>query len=81
MNSRNPRAKGFKAPLGSRNWTSTREFLIKARGYLLTFKMEDGKPLYRTKRSFKIVTVSDALTPFVVVNTQYKFLIKMKLSE
>ncbi|KAK5921393.1 hypothetical protein CgunFtcFv8_025102 [Champsocephalus gunnari] len=55
LNSRNPRAKGFKAPLGSRNWTSTREFLSRARGYLLTLKIEDGTPLYRTKRFLSIL--------------------------
>ncbi|XP_028979362.2 uncharacterized protein LOC114840356 isoform X3 [Esox lucius] len=55
LNSRNPRAKGFKTPLGFRNWTSTREFLSKARGYLLTLKMEDGKPLYRTKRFLSVL--------------------------
>ncbi|KAF3854210.1 hypothetical protein F7725_022265 [Dissostichus mawsoni] len=34
LNSRNPRAKGFKAPLGSRNWTSNSEFLSRARRFL-----------------------------------------------
>ncbi|KAL2091657.1 hypothetical protein ACEWY4_013920 [Coilia grayii] len=53
FNSRKPRAKGFKPPLGSWNWASTREFLLKAREFLRSLKMEDGKPLYQAKRSYK----------------------------
>lgn len=63
LNSRNPRARGFKAPLGSWNWKSTREFLSRARAYLLALRMGDGTPLYRTKRSLKKreCSVGDAL--------------------
>ena len=36
MNSRNPCAKGFKAPLSSLNWTKSLELLLRGRAYLLS---------------------------------------------
>jgi hypothetical protein len=53
MNSRNPRAKGFKAPLGSLNWTRSVELLSRGREYLISLVMKDGTPLHRSKRYFK----------------------------
>ena len=55
LNSRNPRAKGLKAPLGALNWTERVELLLRGREYLLSLAMKDGTPLHQTKRSFKIV--------------------------
>lgn len=55
LNSRNPRAKGSKAPLGALNWTERVELLLRGREYLLGLVMKDGKPLHQTKRFFKIV--------------------------
>lgn len=60
MNGRNPRAKGSKAPLGALNWTERKEFLSRAREYLLTLVTKDGTPLHRSKRSIKIVLVIHA---------------------
>ena len=56
MNGRNPRAKGFKAPLGALNWLERKAFLSRAR-QLLTLVTKDGTPLHRSKRSIKIVLV------------------------
>lgn len=50
MNSRNPRAKGQKAPLGRLNWNDTMTFMTEAQVYLMSLTMEDGTPLYRSKR-------------------------------
>lgn len=55
MNGRNPRAKGFKAPLGALNWIERKAFLSRAREYLLSLVTRDGTPLHRSKRSIKIV--------------------------
>ncbi|KAM3857293.1 THAP domain-containing protein 6-like [Diretmus argenteus] len=55
MNSRNPRAKGFKAPLGSLNWAERVEFLLRGRDYLMSLVMKDGTPLHRSKRFDEIV--------------------------
>ena len=60
MNGRNPRAKGFKAPLGALNWMERKSFLLRAREYLLTLVTKDGTPLHRSKRSIKIVLVTHA---------------------
>ncbi|CAK6959948.1 DNA transposase THAP9 isoform X1 [Scomber scombrus] len=57
MNGRNPRAKGFKAPLGALNWMERKECLSRAREYLLTLVTKDGTPLHQSKRSIKIVLV------------------------
>ena len=50
LNSRNPRARGYKAPIGNLNWAYKSEFLSKARKYLLDLVMMDGKPLHQSKR-------------------------------
>ncbi|KAL7383197.1 hypothetical protein ABVT39_006240 [Epinephelus coioides] len=42
MNSRNPRAKGFKAPLRLLNWKETLEFMTKARLYLTKYLSVTG---------------------------------------
>ncbi len=57
MNGRNPRAKGFKAPLGALNWMDRKAFLSRAREYLLTLVTRDGTPLHRSKRSIIMVLV------------------------
>ncbi len=54
MNSRNPRAKGFKRPLAAWNWSDRVEFLLR-REYLISLVMKDGTLLHQSKRSFKIV--------------------------
>ena len=48
MNSRSIRAKGFKQPL--RNLDGVYGFLVDTRAYLLSLRMEDGLPLYRSHR-------------------------------
>lgn len=53
MNSRNPRVKGFKAPLGALNWEERVVFLMTAREFLIKLSMKDGTPLHKSKRSFK----------------------------
>lgn len=63
MNSRNPRAKGFKAPLGLLNWKETLEFMTKAQLYLTKLMMNDGTPLHRSKRFFSIMNISFLLYP------------------
>ncbi len=55
MNSRNPRAKGFKRPLAAWNWSDRVEFLLRAREYLISLVKKDGTLLHQSKRSFKIV--------------------------
>ena len=50
LNSRNPHARGYKAPIGNLNWCYKFEFLSKARKYLLDLVMMDGKPLHQSKR-------------------------------
>lgn len=50
MNSRNPRARGFKAPLGLRNWEDTLGFMSEARAYLTKLRLNDGTPLHCSKR-------------------------------
>jgi hypothetical protein len=57
MNGRNPRAKGYKAPLVAFNWTERKAFFSKAREYLLTLVTKDVTPLHRSKRSIQIVFV------------------------
>lgn len=54
MNSRNPRAGGFKAPLGTLNWSERVEFLLRGRTYLMALVMKDGTPLHRSKRFLAI---------------------------
>lgn len=56
LNSRNPYAKGFKAPLGALNWAERAGFLLRARDYLLSLSLKDDTPLHRSKRSFKTET-------------------------
>ena len=57
LNSRNPCAKGFKAPLGALNWAERVAFFLRAREYLITLSVKDGTPFHRSKRSFKTVTI------------------------
>ncbi|KAL2100680.1 hypothetical protein ACEWY4_002441 [Coilia grayii] len=55
MNSRNPRAGGFKSPLGSRNWEEMLGFMAEARSYLASLKMIDGTPLHRSRRYLSVM--------------------------
>ena len=55
MNSRSPIAKGSKAPLRKGNWSSTKDFLIAAKKFLLTLKRTDGTPLSQTRRSVTLM--------------------------
>lgn len=55
MNSKNPRAGGFKAPLGFRNWEDTLGFMTEARAYLTKLRLNDGTPLHHSKRFFGLV--------------------------
>ena len=55
MNSRNPHAKGFKAPLGSLNLAESVEFLLRGRYDLMSLKMKDGTTLHRSKTFKEIV--------------------------
>ena len=50
MNSRNPHAKGYKAPLRLQNVRQVSEFLVKCRDKLLQLKCLDKKFLYESKR-------------------------------
>ncbi|KAL1252213.1 hypothetical protein QQF64_020009 [Cirrhinus molitorella] len=55
LNSRNPRTKGSKAPLGAINWTERVELLLRGREYLLSLVMKDGTPLHQTKRYLSVI--------------------------
>ncbi|KAL7396666.1 hypothetical protein ABVT39_009658 [Epinephelus coioides] len=55
MNGHNPRAKGFKAPLGALNWMERKAFLSRASEYLLTLVTKDGTPLHRSKRYLSVI--------------------------
>ncbi|KAI2644863.1 DNA transposase THAP9 [Labeo rohita] len=54
MNSKNPRARGFKAPLGLRNWEDTLGFMSEARAYLTKLRLNDGNPLHCSKRYLSV---------------------------
>ena len=50
LNSRNPRAKGFKAPIRAANWPYVSQFLQQSRVYLVGLTTEGGQPLHLSRR-------------------------------
>ena len=71
MNSRSPRAGGFKGPLGNLNWSEKVQFLLRARKYLIGLVMQDGKPLHKSKRFFKML---NGLICSIVLHQVHKML-------
>lgn len=74
MTSCNPHSRGFKAPLGSLNWSQRGGILMRSREYLISlwFLMKDGTPLHWSKRSFKIVSVG-VMSPRHITGTYTLF--------
>jgi hypothetical protein len=55
LNSCSPKARGFKAPIRQTNAQSIREFLLTTRQYLIGLHLEDGTPLFTSKRCTCII--------------------------
>ena len=50
LNSRNPLARNFKAPIRKSNYSYTKRFLNETREYIRNPKCSDGKPILTSKR-------------------------------
>lgn len=72
MNGHDPRAKGFKAPLGALNWMESKAFLSRASEYLLTLVTKDGTPLHRSKRPIKIVLVIHDMSSMILCSLMHR---------
>lgn len=89
LNSQNPFAKGYKAPLRPSNECFWRPFLQQARTYLLSLRDDKDQPMYLNKRRTAFVGVACAVDAVHLLydeliageNAQPKYLLTYKLSQ
>ena len=89
LNSRNPLAKNFKAPIRKSNYQYTKTFLDEAREYIKDLKGPDGRSILVSKRKtgflgfmVSIDSVSGLLDDLInVQNPALKYLLTYKMSQ
>jgi len=89
LNSRNPLAKGFKAPMRCSNEACWRPFLEEAKLYLSTLTNDKGIPMYQTKRRTAFLGLICSVESTIAIfnelvgkpNPPLKYLLTYKLSQ
>ena len=89
LNSRNPLAKGYKAPMRPCNEHFWRPFTDKVKSYLVSLTDDKGTPMYKTKRRTPFVGLLCAIESAVGIyddlvgasNASMKYLLTYKLSQ
>jgi len=87
LNSRNPIAKGFKAPLRPTNQQFWRPFVDEAKSYLQAIKLSSGDQVCNTNRKTGVIGLITALTSFctlfdtLVVGGPLKYILGYKFSQ